>query len=78
MSGYTTVWPERLWLSCLLSWMLAFGGCTTYVVIPDDRELREVYTQEGERVDGRVSISMGYLADILRELEETDACQPHQ
>ena len=60
------------------TWMLVVGIClvsslsacsTPPVVIPDSRELRPAYTQEGQLDPGRATIDLGYLREIVEILD---------
>ena len=45
--------------------------------MPSDRQLQTVYAENGQRVEGRVSISTGYLQSILKEMEYAiEDCSP--
>ena len=62
----------RHWKTSLL--LLAFGltSCATdVVVLPSDRELTPAYTDTGRALPQHVTISRGYLRELILEL---DAC----
>jgi hypothetical protein len=62
----------RLWKICLLLSALAWTSCATdVVVLPSDRELRPAYTDTGRSLPQHVTISRGYLRELILEL---DAC----
>ena len=77
MNGLRKPWRMLMLTSCLLSCNLALIGCTKHVVMPSDRQLQTVYAENGQRVEGRVSISTGYLQSILKEMQYAiEDCSP--
>lgn len=71
MTRLTAIWLTTI---CLIS-LSASVACTTpraVVVLPEDRILHPAYDDHGQAVDGYVTISAGYLREILQDL---NACQ---
>lgn len=57
-------------LNFLILFMCFTIGCgKRVIVIPDDKELRPVYTAAGKKVEDRYSISKGWLLEIMMDLE---------
>ena len=65
----------RNWLVISLLLLCACSGCTRLserlVLIPNDHDLQPVYDGAGKIVEGRSSISDGWLRELEQDL---DAC----
>lgn len=58
------------WLVAGLLLVSSWSGCSTpSVVIPDSKEIRPAYTAKGEDDPERVTLDLGYLREILMELD---------
>lgn len=65
----------RIWMSpgFLLISLLASATCTMtsrdrVVVLPADRLLQPAYDAQGHRIEGRVTVSAGYLRELIGDL----------